>query len=129
MTKQIEFGFDFNDPTTIKTTLDLHTGKKAAEEGMTRAVDHVEQESPGWKELAFGYLKIFIAGINTEFLGEEVRKYAEDHGLESPPDNRSWGAIMIRGAKEGLINKIGYRQCKNTKGHASPMTLWQKTKS
>jgi len=84
-------------------------------------------ETPWNKDRAFFYLQRFIQDINgEEFLGEDVRNFAHEQGLQLPPDNRAWGGVMIRAARAGLIKKNGYRVCKNRKAHNSPMTIWQK---
>ena len=94
-----------------------------ANEGMTRAVDHADRVIGGWSDMAYEYLRQF-KDSHKEFLTEDVRIWAETQGLEPPPDNRAWGAVINRAVRANLIRRVGYGNAKT--GHMRPMPVWSK---
>jgi len=108
-------------------TFDDELAKKLRDDGMKRAIDHAEKDYPGWKDMAFGYLKEYLTRSNAvEFTGERVRIFAESEGFIKPPDKRAWGSVMTRGAKAGLIVKIGWTTASDPKVHKNPVSLWRR---
>lgn len=95
-----------------------------AERGMNQAVDHANRVAPQWSTRA--YDKLFeYAWLGNDFMTEDVRLWAEETGLDMPPDNRSWGAVINRAVRENLIERVGYGNSKT--GHMRPMPIWRKT--
>ena len=94
------------------------------DDGINRAVKHANCVDPHWSDSAYDLLVAFLVFHPNPFLTEDVREYAEQHGVPIPPSKRAWGGIVIRAAKEGLIKKIGYRNTTNPKSHATPATEW-----
>lgn len=99
------------------------TGQELALEGMTRAVEHADREIENWSDRAMQYLRIF-AQMERRFMSEQVRAWAEEKGLESPPDPRAWGAVMRRAVIERLVRADGYEPSKNPKAHHRPTQVW-----
>jgi hypothetical protein len=97
--------------------------REGAERGMNQAVDHADRVSPEWSERA--YDKLFeYAWLGVDFMTEDVRLWAEQVGLDSPPDNRAWGAVVNKAVREHLIERVGYGNAKT--GHMRPMPIWRK---
>lgn len=104
-------------------TLDF-TARVLRDAGIKLAADHAERESPGWGELALGYVKEY-ACYHTEFTGEDCRMYAESRGFEAPPHKRAWGSVLLSAARRRIIKKIGTRQVQNPRAHMAIATLWK----
>jgi hypothetical protein len=95
-----------------------------AERGMNQAVDHANRVAPNWSTRA--YEKLFeYAWLGNDFMTEDVRLWAEQTGLDSPPDNRSWGAVINKAVRANLIERVGYGNSKT--GHMRPMPIWRKS--
>lgn len=95
------------------------------DEGISRAADHAERMSEGWKRRARGYLLEFLATRSHSglFLAEVVRAFAEERGMDAPPDGRAWGGVFQSAAREMLIVKVGYAPAKSS--NLSPKVLWK----
>lgn len=98
--------------------------QELAEDGIARAVEHADSIDAGWSEMAYAKLEQY-AFSHFEFMTEDVRKWAHSLGLEQAPSARAWGAVALRGAREGLIVKVGYRKTQNPLAHSTPATVWQ----
>lgn len=103
--------------------------QQAKTSGMTRAVDHANAVSDRWSERAFSMLLDFLRGLqnNREFMTEQFRQYAYHRGLEAPPSERAFGAIIFRAAKSGLIISTGTGKVSNPKAHQANAAVWRKT--
>ena len=91
------------------------------DDGMQRAVEHADAVEVFWSESAYSHLRDFCR-LQTSFLTEEAREFAESRGLTPPPDGRAWGAVIRRAAKDGLIQRIGYKPAKSS--NLAPKCLW-----
>lgn len=91
--------------------------------GIERSADHAERVADGWKARARGYLLEFLATNPGEFLGEQMREFAELRGMDFPPDGRAWGAVLQSAARAGLIVKRGYAPARSS--NLSPKVLWR----
>lgn len=98
------------------------------ERGIRKAVDHANLVHDGWSDQAYSFLVDFINGIpeNRRFMTEQFRKYAYDRGLQRPPSERSFGAIIVRAVKERKIIASGFDKVTNPKAHQANATLWRK---
>lgn len=65
------------------------------------AADRAGQE---WQSLAMSHLRAY-ASQHAEMQCYMVRLFAENRGLPPAPSNTAWGAIMLKGAKSGIIRK------------------------
>lgn len=98
--------------------------KAARDEGMQRAIDHADCLCDTWSLRAFNWVHGY-AQWHAEFMSEDVRMAAEKApGFVAPPDNRAWGAVMIKAARAGLIERTGYAQAKNPRVHCSVNAVW-----
>lgn len=103
-------------------------GARQAVRGANRAAAAADSAAPGWQQQAFDALSLFAAARKqqgvTNLTSEAVRVYAEARGLPAPPDKRAWGAVMMRGKREGLLVKAGWITAEDPKVHANPVSLW-----
>lgn len=103
------------------------TGKELKQGGIQVAADHADQVHPGWQDEAFEALKQFLFWNKSPFMCETFRAFAEEEWQVPPPPNaRSYGAVMQRAKREGLISHAGYTQVKNPRAHMANASLWQK---
>ena len=103
------------------------SGAELRDRGMKKAIDHAEQETPNWGDLAFDQLKEFTSMFpDLEFMAEDFREYAVLRDLPIPPHNRAFGSVMARAARAGLIVKVRYGQVQNPKAHRANAAVWRK---
>jgi hypothetical protein len=81
-----------------------------------------------WDDVAYDSLVLYIGtqAKRTVFMAENARTYAENLGIPTPNDKRSWGKVIRRAVKNGLIIKAGYGSTSNPLAHGTPATLWRK---
>ena len=110
--------------------LDIFGGRNNRDAGMSAAVGHANKVISNWEERAYKCLLEFIEkNPDAEFMGEDVRKYA--YGVKElplAPDQRSWGAILVRAKKSGVIKKVGLGPVKNSKANRANAGIWKKSK-
>jgi hypothetical protein len=111
------------DPPALPPKRRRHTGTELRDAGMTQAVEHANDASEGWSARALRYVEIF-ARRRIEFRAEQVREYAEQKGLESPPSKRAWGAVISKAARRKLIHKVRFEPCENPKAHSCNVVVW-----
>lgn len=59
-------------------------------------------------------------------LFEDVRDYATQQGLASPPSPNAWGAVCLAMSKRRLIVKTGeFRASRASKSHARAQPVWR----
>jgi hypothetical protein len=104
--------------------IQMQTGFQLVEQGMSRALAHVESIDDGWGERAYQFVRGFAA-LRTQFRTEEVRSYAEQRGLSSPPSARAWDGIIEKAACAGIIERIGFTTCENVKAHRNNVSCWR----
>lgn len=107
---------------------DLFGSSEARDAGMNAAVGHANRVFGNWDERAYRVLLQYI-NINPDlqFMGEDVRKYAyAKTDLPVAPHQRSWGAIITRAVKSGVIKKVGMGKVKNVKAHRANAAIWKK---
>jgi hypothetical protein len=79
---------------------------KQMREAIKAASDNAERVRSGWHDDALRFLKAY-GQTHADFICEDVRHWAEDRGFDVPPSKRSWGGVMLRGEKLGIIERIG----------------------
>lgn len=95
------------------------------DEGILVSVLKADQVTEDWSIKAFSALKHFAQCNRGEFMCEQVRQYAAAHlSLPEPPSKRAWGAVMLMGAKEGIIKQTGYGKTKSASAHRTPAAVW-----
>jgi hypothetical protein len=107
--------------------LDIKQGRENRDLGIKRSIEKANRDNPGWADKAYEFLQEFLKDRTEPFLGEDVRAAAAmKEDFEFPENAKSWGSIMVRAKKAGLIKSIGYAPVKNPKANATPSTLWVK---
>jgi hypothetical protein len=106
-------------------------GKLNRDRGIERAVAHADKVHLEWREKAYRLLKWYINSGDRDkiFMAEDVRAYADSVSLPSPPSERSWGSIIQRAAREGLIQKIRPEPVKNPKVNCAFAMTWRRVRS
>ena len=99
------------------------TGDQLRDTGMRLALESANEKHDTWGDRCYQLLTRFIT-IRNQFTCEEFREWAQ---IETPPSLRAYGSVIMRAAKEGLIEKVGYIQVKNPKAHCANASLWHKT--
>lgn len=102
---------------------DLFSGENLRDAGIKIAVDHADEVSEKWSEVAYQFLLKFIKS-NKEFMTEQIRSASAGH-VPEPPTTRAWGGIIVMAKKSGLIKRIGFQNVTNSKAHCTPASLWQ----
>ena len=92
------------------------------ENGIKKSYEAAERQVSNWGSLAHNFLVKYIK-THSEFMIEEVRA-ASAKEIPQPLSARSWGMVVLKAAKEGLIYKVGYSKTKSRKSHNTPATLW-----
>lgn len=109
-------------------TIDLFGGEGEAlrDEGIKQAVDHADEKTPNWSDMAFEKVREFTQAYpHLEFMTEELRAWAYHKGLPEPTHGRAWGSIMVRAANKNIIEKVRITQVKNPKAHCANANLWK----
>jgi hypothetical protein len=104
--------------------IDFTAAMERRDVGMARAVDHANAVESEWSGQAIGMLTAFAAEVGRPFLIEEARAWAEAHGLPTPPDARSWGAVTKRASAKQRIRKVGFGAAASSNN--SPKVKWEK---
>lgn len=92
------------------------------DEGMARSQQHAERIEPGWQDSAYAMLTRYcILRRGCIFTSEDVRRWAEIEGFHTPVP-KAWGSVFLKGAKRGLIVKVGISTAKQR--HGSPCPQW-----
>lgn len=103
------------------TQLTLFSGAALRDQGMQQAIEHAEQDAPGWSQRA---LEMLDACPMDRFMVEDLREWAYANGLDRVDNDRAWGSVITKAARLGLVMHNGYRSVKNRKAHATPASVW-----
>ena len=99
------------------------TGEQLRDEGIERSKNHANNVINNWSEHAFNFLLKYIQS-HSQFTTEDVRN-ASIIFVPRPPDNRAWGAVVLRAVKSGLIKRIDFTTAKNATSHCATIAIWQ----
>lgn len=99
--------------------------KAMRDRSIKRAADHADRENEGWTTDGYTMLHRYMrAHKGAAFMAEDVREWATKRGMRKPPDNRAWGLIFQRAAREFVIKSLGWRTQSSPNCHGSPKNLW-----
>ena len=96
-----------------------------ADTGMALAASHADRVHDDWTKTAAIVFKLYAKFHPNGFMTEDVRVWSDKLGLPKPPDQRAWGAVASRLAKEGYIKPAGYEKQRSATCHRSPKTVWK----
>lgn len=94
------------------------------DKGIKRAVDKAEAVNPGWVDKVIDQLRIYNPG--GEFECSDFRKWVQDKVDLTGVNPRSFGKIMQRGMKEGIISFTTLGKTKNVKAHSANCNYYVK---
>lgn len=127
------WGFSADEMAVIKPVMIMFKGEMVgvtqrsgddlARDGMDRAVKHADQIDLKWSEKAMSALCRFINTHNGPFQAEDVRRFAVN--VPPPPSLRAWGSVIVKAARLGLIEAIGYETVSNPLAHSTPARVWR----
>lgn len=83
----------------------------ANEKGIASSVAHAEKTRAGWGADAADkiiHYATHVAKAGVPWSMEDVRIWAYANGLDNPPSERAWGAVVRRVSKPGLIQHVGF---------------------
>jgi hypothetical protein len=96
-------------------------GHRAAELAAAKA-DRVLDD---WTGRAVAWVRLFAARQGARpWLVEEARQFAQDGGLQDPPDRRAWGQVVRILRADGEIRSVGTGAARSS--HGSPKVRWVK---
>lgn len=94
--------------------------------GMALAVEHAEDVNAGWKDKAYRALLTFLHfNPGMLFQAEDIRLWAEVRGLPHPPNNRAWGAIIVKAKKANRIQFIRIEATSGPSAHRANASVWK----
>lgn len=100
-------------------------GRDLGHAGALRAAKHADWVEASWQAKAHGLLMRFLGGSGS-FQCQHVINYAKHHDFPAPPDDRAWGMVMLRAARQGIIYKVGYEPSISLRQHGRPCAVWRK---
>lgn len=103
------------------TQLSLDLARSRRDQGMTRAVENADRQSPEWSTLAYSFLLSF-ARTHQYFISEDVSGASKEQHFPQPPTDRAWGQIYRRAIKAGIIVQDGTGR--SARRHASLCPRW-----
>lgn len=106
----------------------LTYGRAQAEAGIERVSKKAEKTFPGWIELGYAYVALYVQRLHPlqEFTAEQLVEASVAHGIIQPHDDRAWAAPIRKAQKAGLIEKHPDKSGVCRKRHASVCVLWRK---
>lgn len=85
--------------------------------GMASALQHAEDDAPGWGERAYRTLRaVFELFENQPITIEDARLCAFAAGLDSPAESRAFGPITQKLIRDGIIEPVGYAAAASSHG-------------
>lgn len=106
-------------------TIDFAAAKAARDAGIQAATDHADAVSPKWSDVAYGYLHNFACTAES-FTSEDVRTAAyASEAVPTPPNERAWGGVFMRAARNGVLLRDGYDTARDPKVHCNVVTRWR----
>lgn len=105
------------------TQMTLDFARRQRDRGMGQAELGAVNACEDWPDLALSYLRLYATQHPDRFTAEDVLEAADKWGLMVPPNDRAWGPVFLRAAKQGLIRKDGTGVCR--KRHLSICVAWR----
>lgn len=102
--------------------IDFAAARAQRDAGMQQAMEAAERRDDAWPELAYGFLCRY-ARTHEQFISEDATAEADRMGYGSPADDRAWGPVFQRAARNNIIQRIGYGTSRRR--HLSPTPLWR----
>jgi hypothetical protein len=98
--------------------------KRAAQDGIDRAVAAADRSIAGWSDFAFDFIKLWAsANSGKRAIGHDIVQASIAAGIAQPPNPKAWGGPIQRAARIGVIRKVGTAPDPNR--HTNPVPLWE----
>lgn len=94
--------------------------------GIQTAEAHAAALSPVWMDEATEMLGRWCDFTEADFLAEDFVAWCGTRDLAAPLDGRAWGEVFRRGAKQGIIRRVGYAPANTS--NRSPKCLWRRVR-
>lgn len=92
--------------------------------GMASALQHAEDDAPGWGERAYQSLTgVFRLFGSQDITMEDARCYAYATGLDVPDEQRAFGPVTQKLIRDGIIEPVGYAPAASS--HGSPKRTYR----
>lgn len=98
--------------------MNTKAARQRGEEAGNRAVARTERDVPDWSEQALHYARWYARICKTSWTGEHFRLWAESKGLPLPKDARSYGPIIAKSIRDGVIERVGFAPTVSSRGSA-----------
>lgn len=96
----------------------------ARDDALSRVTANV---GAGWIAHGLRMIEEF-ARTRPDFIGEEFRQWAQEHGLPAPHHHNAWGALLRAASTRGVIRITERaRQMKTRKSHARRSPIWERS--
>ena len=102
--------------------MNLQTAIAERDTGINRVAANNEVLHKGWQILATAYLRVY-AHKHKEFFPYDVTRDFEKEGYQLPSDDRCWGAVFLKLARDKVIRR-GTSIGKHPKRHATAVVSW-----
>ena len=94
--------------------------------GAETAAAHADRVHASWSDRAYSFFERWASAQSEPFMMEDVRMAAEKSGsYVRPPDERAWGAILLRAKRAGRVAHAGYAPMKSPNCHGNPKSVWR----
>ena len=91
--------------------------------GAQLAFDYADRMQPGWGARAYDAFAQAAKEATKPFTIEQIREQIAQMGIEPPTDQRAYGQIVLRAARDKVIRKTGdFAPARSS--HGSPKPLW-----
>lgn len=97
---------DFTERSALIEAMQQDARKKR-DDGIRRAVERTESESPGWTEKAYQFL-VEYSRQNERFQTWMCNQASKNGGVPIPKNEKSWAAPVRKALREGIIVKDGF---------------------
>jgi hypothetical protein len=108
----------------MNTESDRQLAIDLRDEGMARAKSHADVVYENWSACAYAALIRYVGVHLDDFTAEDVREWAID--VPEPPDRRAWGSVLLKGSRDRIIRRAGYRPHRDPVRHHGISTVWRR---
>jgi len=108
--------------------------KTNRDNAIQRAVEHADRVEVKWSDRAWGLFESYCEALTIAanngvgevvFRTEQFVSSAKSNGLPDPPDNRAFGAIILKAVKAGMITRVGYAPKTSKNCNCQPISVWK----
>lgn len=91
--------------------------------GLSNAVAHSDEDTPGWKNAAISFLHRYCETHETVFPESVWRQYA-GMGFAEPAELRAYGALTKHAKKQKWLSDVSHGTQQRVHGHGSHGPVW-----